>query len=181
MVSRLSAILPLLSMRSGKPPVMFFLAPSSSSSVGPFNTWLTLTTTLKNAEKLTIPIAGNVVGEVSIFGPGWNGQTGLLRMGSFAGKSGKQVQLNVAIRGEHGPDAELQVAEVDPPQLQATLGEPKAMGAKRLHIPLLVEVPAGTAPIVRLGEPIGSEAHIVLRSSHPEIPDVRLRVRFAVE
>ena len=153
----------------------------SGKSVGPFSCWLTLTTNLKNAEKLTIPIAGNVVGDVSIFGPGWNAQTGLLRMGSFAGKEGKQATLQVAIRGEHGNQAKLEVADVDPPQLQVSLGEPTPMGAKLLHIPLLVEVPAGTAPMVRLGEPIGSDAHIVLRSSHAEIPDVRLRVRFAVE
>jgi hypothetical protein len=50
-----------------------------------------------------------------------------------------------------------------------------------MHVPLLVELPAGTAPMVRMGEPIGSDAHIVLRSSHTEIPDVRMRVRFAVE
>ncbi|MGI9429856.1 MAG: DUF1573 domain-containing protein [Bythopirellula sp.] len=153
----------------------------SGKSVGPFSCWLTLTTNLKNAEKLSVPIAGNVVGDVSVFGPGWNAQAGLLRMGTFSGKVGERVALKIAIRGEHGTEAKLEVAEVDPPQLKVSLGEPMSLGATLTHVPMLVEVPAGTAPIVRLGEPIGSDAHIVLRSSHAEIPEVRLRVRFAVE
>ena len=153
----------------------------SGRTVGPFSSWLTLTTNLKNAEKLTVPIGGNVVGDVSVFGPGWNAQRGLLRMGSFSGKQGKKVSLKVAIRGEHGKEAKLEVAEVDPPQLQVSLGKPKKMGAGLVHVPLMVEVPAGTAPIVRLGEPISSDAFIVLRSAVAEIPDVRLRVGFAVE
>ncbi len=149
-------------------------------TIGPFRSWLTIETNLENAEKLTVPIAGNVVGDVSIFGPGWNAPKGLLRMGSFTRDKGKTVKLKVAIRGEHAREARFEVAEIDPPQLKATLGEPQQMG-KLLHVPLMVEVPAGTAPIVRLGEPVSSDAHIVLRSKHEEIPDVRLRVRFAVE
>ena len=150
-------------------------------TVGPFRSWLTLKTNLKNAEKLTVPIIGNVVGDISIFGPGWIASKGLLRMGSFASGKGKTVKLKLAIRGEFAKEARMEVAETDPPQLQASFGEPRQMGDTLLHIPLLVEVPAGSAPIVRLGEPVSSDALIVLRSNHEEIPDVKLRVRFAVE
>ena len=153
----------------------------SGKTLGPIRSWLTLTTNLKGAEKLTAPILGNVVGDISIFGTGWSAQRGILRLGSFASKVGKQVTLKVAIRGEHGKDAKLRVAEVDPPQLKATLGEPRQMGSKLLHVPLVVEVPPGTSPLVRLGEPVSSDAYIVLRSEHEQIPDFRLRVRFAVE
>jgi len=153
----------------------------TGKTIGPFRSWLMLNTNLKNAEKLTVPIAGNVVGDISIFGPGWNAPVGLLRMGSFSSDQGKVVKLKVAIRGEFAQEARLEVAEVDPPQLKATVGEPQQMGEKLLHVPLIVEVPAGTSPIVRLGEPVSSDAHILLRSNHEEIPDIRLRVRFAVE
>ncbi len=150
-------------------------------TLGPFRSWLTITTNLKNAQKLTVPIAGNVVGDVSVFGPGWNAPKGLLRMGTFDSKQGKAVKLKLAIRGEFAHEAKLEVAEVDPPQLKATLGEPRRMGDQLSHVPLVIEVPAGASPIVRLGEPVSSDAHIVLRSKHEEIPDVRMRVRFAVE
>ena len=153
----------------------------AGKTIGPFRSWLTIHTNLKNAEQLIVPIAGNVVGDVSIFGPGWNAHKGVLRMGSFASSKGKTVKLKVAIRGKYAKEARLEVAETDPPQLQATLGEPRQMGDTRLHVPLVVEVPAGSKPIVRLGEPVSSDALIVLRSNHEEIPEVRLRVRFAVE
>ena len=153
----------------------------SGESVGPFHSWLTLDTNLPNAEKLTVPIHGRVVGDVSIFGPGWNAQQGWLTMGTFSGAEGKAVTLKVAVRGEHAQDAQLEVAEVDPPELKATLGEPKKMGDNLVHVPLKVELPPGTKPIVRLGEPVSSDAQIVLRSAHAEVPDVRLRVRFAVK
>lgn len=153
----------------------------SGKTVGPFQCWLTLTTNLKNAEKLSVPIAGNVVGDVSIFHPGWNAQRGLLRMGSFPSGKGKKLTLKVAIRGEHDEDTQLQVAQVDPPELQATLGEPQQLGDKLQHIPLVLEVPAGTAPMVRIGEPTSSDAEVLLKSSNGKIPDVRLRVHFAVE
>lgn len=153
----------------------------SGKTLGPFFNWMTVNTNLKKAEKLLVPIAGTVVGDVSIFGPGWVEPKGLLRMGSFSGSEGKRVPLKVAIRGEHAHDANFEIAEVDPPQLKAVLGEPRKMGDKLLHVPLVVELPAGTSPIVRLGEPNSSDAHIVLRSMQPEIPDVRLRVWFAVE
>jgi len=153
----------------------------SGKTVGVFRSWLTLKTNLPQAEKLTVPILGRVVGDASIFGPGWNAQKGVLRMGAFSGKHGKQVSLKVAVRGARAQAAQWSVAEVDPPQLKASLGEPRKMGEELTHVPLKVEVLAGTAPLVRLGEPVSSDAHIVLRADQEEIPEVRLRVRFAVE
>ena len=154
---------------------------TSDKSVGPFQCWLTLNTNLEKAKKLTVPIAGNVVGDVSIFHPAWNPERGILRLGSFPSDEGKKVTAKVSIRGELGQQAKLVVAEVDPPQLKVSLGEPRALGPKLTHIPLHLEVPAGTKPIVRLGEPISSDAHILLRSDDEKIPDVRMRVHFAVE
>ena len=40
----------------------------SGNMVGPFRAWLTLSTNLAKAEKLTVPIMGTVVGDLSIFG-----------------------------------------------------------------------------------------------------------------
>lgn len=150
-------------------------------TVGPFQTWLTLSTNLAKAETLTVPILGNVVGDISIFGPGWNAKKGLLRMGSFSGKEGKKTVLKVAVRGPNANDSKLEVAEVDPPQLKVAVGESRQMGEELQHVPLTIELPPGSPPMVRSGEPISSDAHVVLRSTHEEMPDVRLRVQFTVE
>lgn len=153
----------------------------SDKVIGPFQGWVELKTNLENAETLNVPIFGNVVGDVSIFHPAWQEKKGLLRMGTFASKEGKKVKLTVAVRGEHEEGTQLEVAEVDPPELLAKLEEPKQMGAKLKHIPLTLEVPVGTSPMVRLGEPISSDATVVLKSNNGNIPEVRLRVQFAVE
>ena len=65
-------------------------------------------------------------------------------MGSLLGREGKKVSLKVAIRGAHATKSQLEVAEVDPPQLKVSLGEPRQMGNELLHVPLVVELPAGT-------------------------------------
>jgi hypothetical protein len=44
-----------------------------------------------------------------------------------------------------------------------------------------VEVPAGTPPMVRLGTEQGSVGRIILGTTHPTVPQLELRVRFAVE
>ncbi len=153
----------------------------SGKTLGPFQGWLTMNTNFEKAQKISVPITGRVVGDVSIFGPGWSARRGLLRMGSFPSSKGHAVSLKLSVRSERAQGAQWEVAEVDPPQLKVTFGEPRQISEKLLHLPLKVEVPAGTSPLVRLGEPVSSDAHIVLRSNIEQIPEVRLRVHFAVE
>ncbi len=153
----------------------------SGKRIGPFRGWLELTTNLAKAKKLSVPIGGTVVGDISVFGPGWNAPRGLLRMGSFASTKGKQVKLNLTVRGEHAKTTEIEVQKVDPPELQATLGEKHVMNEKLVHVPLIVEIVQGTRPLVRTGEPASSDATILLKTNHPKADQILLRVHFSVE
>ncbi len=157
-------------------------------SLGPFFTWLTLETNLEKAEKLTVPVSGTVVGDISVFGPGWTPSQGVLRVGSVSGREGKRVRLNLAVRGEHALGTKLEVASVDPTELLVSLGEPKEMGPQLLHVPLVLEIPAGTRPMVRIAKLAGEEDHtnkgdgvVLLKTTHPDTSEVRLLVRFSVE
>jgi hypothetical protein len=157
-------------------------------SLGPFFTWLTLETNLEKAQKLTVPVSGTVKGDISIFGTGWNESQGVLRLGLINGKEGKHARLNVAIRGEHAPHTKLEVASVDPPELKVSLGEAKEMSKQMVHVPLLVDIPAGTRPMVRIAKLAGEEddtqkgdAVILLKTTHPDTEEVRLLVRFSVD
>jgi hypothetical protein len=157
-------------------------------SLGPFFTWLTLETNLEKAQKLTVPVSGTVKGDISIFGDGWNESQGVLRMGLVDGKQGKHVRLNVAIRGEHAPNTTLAVASVDPPELKVSLGEPKEMSKQMVHVPLFIDVPIGTRPMVRIAKTAGEEDEtqkgdgvIILKSTHPDTEEMRLLVRFSVD
>lgn len=157
-------------------------------SLGPFFTWLTLHTNLEKASKITMPVSGTVKGDIAVFGNGWNESQGVLRMGLIDGKQGKKVRLNVAIRGEHAPTTKLEIASVDPPELQVSLGEPKEMSKQMVHVPLFVDIPAGTRPMVRIAKTAGEEDEtqkgdgvIVLKTTHPDTEEVRLLVRFSVD
>jgi len=76
----------------------------------------------------------------------------------------------------------LHIASVDPPELKVTLGERRELGKKLVHVPLLVEIPVGTRPMVRAGGGSSSElARIVLQSNHPISPEMTMRVRFTVQ
>ena len=148
--------------------------------IGPFLGWLELTTNLKQSPQLNVLVAGTVVGDVSIYGPGWDPKRGLLRIGSVSSEQGKRVRLNLTVRGELAQSITLEVAERDPLELLATLGESKKIN-DQLHVPLIVELPKGTPPIVRTGEPASTDAKIILRSNHPQASEILLRVQFTVE
>jgi hypothetical protein len=62
-----------------------------------------------------------------------------------------------------------------------TIGEPKQLRPTLLHVPVEIEIPAGTPPMVRLDTAQGEEGLVVLKTTHPTIPELTLGVRFAVE
>lgn len=153
----------------------------ADQQVGRFAGWLELSTNMQNSAKRTIFYAGNKIGDISVFGPGWSEQRGLLRMGAVASEKGKLSKLIVSVRGEASKSTELEVTSVDPPQLKVSLGERKFLGEELMHVPLLLELPAGTPPLARVGEPASSDAVVLLKTNHPKVSEVQLRVHFTVE
>jgi hypothetical protein len=150
-------------------------------AIGPFVGGLKLKTNLKQAPDLEVPIHGNVKGDISIFGALWNAETGVLRMDPGTTATGAKSSLRVAIRGPHAKDTKLTVASVKPPELKASLGEPNAIRDDLVHVPLTIEAPAGTRPMVRAGEDQGGEGEVIISTTHPDTPEVRLRVFFTIK
>jgi Protein of unknown function (DUF1573) len=150
-------------------------------AIGPFFGSLKLKTSLKSAPSFEVPISGNVRGDISLFGPGWTEENGLLRIGQVKSAEGAKRQLHVTLRGEHAKETKLSVGKVEPPELKVTLGEPKSISDKIVQAELTIEIPPGTRPMVRAGEDQGGEGEIVLATTHPVTPQVRLRVTFTVK
>ena len=149
-------------------------------TLGPIQTWFTVETNLKNVAKLDIPLAANVIGDMSFFGPGWIAKKGMLRLGQVPSGKGKEVRLIVAIRGEHAVATKLKVETVQPEELRATLEPSRKMGEQLVHVPLVVEIPAGTRTMIRRGERFGEAAEIILSTTHPQTAQLKLQVEFAV-
>lgn len=153
----------------------------ADQKIGRFSGWIDLKTNLPSAVRRTIFYAGNKIGDISIFGPSWSEAQGLLRMGAFPSDKGKTAKLNIAVRGEAAKETDFEVASVDPPQLKVSLGEKKFLGDVLMHVPLQLDVSPGTAPMARVGEPASSDAVVLLKTNHPKVSEVQLRVHFTVE
>ena len=149
--------------------------------LGRFDQVLEVKTNLPDAETLKIPILGRVVGNISVHGRLWNEEQGVLRLGHVRSSQGASADLNLVVRGEGAGDVELSVASIDPPEMVATIGEPKRLKDTLVHVPLVIEIPKGTPPMARLDTHQNDEARVVLKSSTPDAPEMVIQVRFAVE
>jgi hypothetical protein len=150
--------------------------------IGRFNQYVTLTTNLKDSEKVHIPVLGRVVGDISVRGgTNWLEDQGVLNLGRVLAAQGKKVRLNLAVRGENADTVKFDVGSLDPPELKVTFGQPRRVKPTLVYVPMEVEVPAGTPPMARLGTAQGEEGKIVLTTTHPTMKELTMGVRFAVE
>jgi hypothetical protein len=149
--------------------------------LGRFDQWLSVKTNIPDAELLRIPIIGRVIGNISIHGRLWNEDQAVLRLGRVKSSEGAKAPLNVVIRGEGAENVKLTVDSCDPPELVARLGEPKRLKETLVHVPLVIEIPPGTPPMARLEIDQHDEAWVVLKTNQPDVPEMVLGVRFAVE
>ncbi len=150
--------------------------------VGRLATWLTLHTDLPEAEKLEIPVLGQVVGDISVGGiTGWNEDQGVLVIGTVKSSEGGHGKVNLIVRGPDAQNVKFGVKSVEPKELKVTVGKPQKLKDTLVHVPVDIEIPPGTPPMVHLDTAQGDAAHIVFSTTHPKIKELSLSVRFAVE
>jgi hypothetical protein len=166
---------------SAKDGVRITVTAKPGLPIGRFDQWLSLRTNLSDAEKLEIPVIGRVVGDISVHGIGWSEEQGVLLLGRVTSSEGKKARLNIVVRGADAAGVRFEIQSIDPPELKATIGEARKLKETLLHVPLEIEVPAGTRPMVRLDTAQGEEGRIVLKTTHPTVKQIVLGVRFAVE
>lgn len=152
-------------------------------TAGPFGGSLRIETNLQKSPIREVPIRGTVKGDVWIHGPFWNEDAGLLRMMPFKSADGGKAKLYVNIRGDHAASTEVRIDDgsITPPELRASLGEREKIRDGLERIPLMIEIPPGTPPMVRAGEDQGGEGEIVLSTTHPRTSKLRIRVHFTVQ
>jgi hypothetical protein len=149
--------------------------------VGRFYQYVTLDTNLKDGEKVHIPVVGRVVGDISMHGTNWREDEGVLVLGGIKSSEGRKARINLVVRGEEAQDIKFEVGSVDPSEMKVTIGEPKRIKNALVHVPVDIEIPAGTRPMARLATAQGEEARVVIKTSHPVMKELAFGVRFAVE
>jgi hypothetical protein len=106
----------------------------------------------------------------------------LLTLGSVSARETTRRELKLLVRGEQAGNVEFTVRRVEPPQLEVHLGEAKPLSGGRVQqTPLTIELPRGLPGMTYLGTEPGECGEITLSTSHPLVPELKLRVRFAIE
>jgi hypothetical protein len=130
---------------------------------------------------LEVPVDGNVVGNITLFGNGYDPRAGYWNLGHLSGDQEHSRTLYILVKGEDATKVQLQVAEVEPADVLSV--ELQAMGSvnkiARHALKLTVRPQGGV--VNRLGNDQGDLAEIVLESTHPDVPQIRIPVSFALE
>jgi hypothetical protein len=129
-----------------------------------------------------VPIQGTIVSDLSIVGPGWREETGVLTLGTVRSAKGLRRKLTVLVRGPSRQQLEVEPIRVDPPSLQVTLGKRTALNENVEQFPLTIEIPPGQSPEIRIGTDQRPFGEIVLGvKNHPDLKEIRMRVKFTIE
>jgi len=150
---------------------------------GRFEQTIRLETNLANAPTLDIPIRGKVGSDIAVLGRGWNTSAETLALGLVPSAEGTTRQLMLVVRGPFRRHVAFEVAEVSPSDvIEAELGQTTEINqGAALRTPLEVRVRRGTAPCNYLGSTDGKTGYVLLRTTHPHVPELKVPVRFAVE
>jgi hypothetical protein len=150
--------------------------------IGAVRQKLRLTTNQPKTSVVEVPIQGIVESDLSIVGPGWDREHGMLAIGAVSRGEGMKRQLFVLARGEHRQEVQLKIVDRDPPWIQAELGAPEiAQQGAVVRWPLTVIIPPDSPEVNRLGTAQGKLGKLVLGAASPDAIEIKLYLQFLVE
>ncbi|WP_254507082.1 DUF1573 domain-containing protein [Anatilimnocola floriformis] len=153
----------------------------SGLPLGSLSQALRLSTNLPNTAPLTVAIEGRIVGDIMLVGPGVVSDQNMIRLGDTQSSVGKKAQFHVLVKGPHRAETTLKLADVAPAgELQAVLGEALTDNPQVTRYPLTITVPVGAKPVVNQGTVPGEAGIVRLTTTHPQIPEFVIIVRYAV-
>jgi hypothetical protein len=127
------------------------------------------------AKHYELPLRGKVLRRLAVYGPGID-HTGTVRLGIVTSELGCRHRLLVKVRD---PQRELPLRRVvaEPAFLRASLTPATGVSPDKGLYHLDIELPAHTTPVRHQGPQAGT---LTLQFDHPRIPELTLRVDFAV-
>jgi hypothetical protein len=132
-------------------------------------------------QPVEVPIEGNTISDVVVAGRGWDDDHSLLMLGTVSSREGSKTQLFILAHGSHRNDLNTKIKSVTPDLLKVTLGEPQGgAGDTSVRVPVTIEIPPGTRPVLHLGGEEGKLGEILINTDLPEARTIRILVRFAV-
>jgi hypothetical protein len=106
-----------------------------------------------------------------------------LTFGALGRLEAAKAVLQVYVTGPHRNETHLSVGTVDPAAyLKVDIGPPKELNNGRaIQYLVTIEVPAGLAPVNRMGGEQAEMGRIVLETTHPLTKQIPIHVVFSVE
>ena len=149
---------------------------------GTFGPTILMQTNIAVMPELRLVLSGSMGKDVSIVGNGWDDALGVLRIGPVKAGTPVQRQLQILARGTSAKNVRYNVVHVEPDFLKVKLSEPETLEGSRLSRTMLnIEIPARTSPAKYMGDDGDKPAEIDIDTTSPEVHQLRIRVRFAVE
>lgn len=150
--------------------------------LGPIRQKIVLQTNLASKPTVEVPLRGMVVSDISVIGPDWNNERSTLQVGLVQSAQGAKRTLRLVTRGEYRNDVRFSVHSKYPEFLKVSLGEIEGVGQGQVtQVPITIEIPPGSPAANHLGTSIGRLGEVVLKTTHPDVPEMTLRLQFAIE
>jgi hypothetical protein len=149
---------------------------------GPIAQKLLIQTGAASTGTPTLSIQGTIGSEIAIAGSGWDPDKDILNLGVVSRHTGMQRKLLLVVRGPLHDKVEFKVSHVEPGILKVGLGRPREVNnGVASQTPLTIDIPRDSPSANHLGSEQGPLGEIVLETSHPHVPKLRILVRFAIE
>lgn len=149
---------------------------------GPFEQTILLRLNQEAHPALAVTVKGVVGSDIAIAGRGWNPDRKILDIGPVGNREAIQRQLVLLVRGSHAREVRFKCLKCDPDFLQVSLGETKVADDGAVsRTSLVVEIPKGSPPVNRLGTDQRPAGEILLETTHPQVPRLRIMVGLAIE
>ncbi len=151
---------------------------------GAFRQTIRLKTNLDEVPEVAVPVRGNLAGDISIvaIGSGWEADHNMLMLGTVRAAAGVRRQFLLVVRGPHRDSVAFEPVRVFPDWLEVEVGKASQIGGGTVtQTPLWIAIPQGAPPAVHLGSEQGEMGEVRLKTNHPKTPELRIRLRFAVE
>jgi len=150
--------------------------------LGPFRQQIILNTNLDSAPTMEVPIEGKIANYISVVGRGWDSQAGVLKLPVVASSKGARRTLMLVVRGPYSKQTKFKLVRIVPECLKVELGETTAINnGASTRTPLTIRIPAGSSPGNYLGPPQREVAQIIIDTYHPQQPQLRIPVNFAIQ
>lgn len=154
---------------------------------------IALETNKEDIPPMDVAVELIVISDISVLGKlsEFKDETNTVMFGPVDSNVGKDIHLNLMVKGEYKEQVDFSVASIDPESnLEVEIKEPHdvtdtdADGNETLltrRFPLTVRVKKGSPAIRRLGSKQGKLGRIVLNTNHPEIEQFEIKVQFATQ